>query len=96
MLALLAARRAEPAFDPAVPQRVLGLGPALFALQRTPPAGPPVVCLHSVVPHPQRVALAVAPGAQLVDLLGGAGVTADGAGAAHVELGPYQVRWLRG
>ncbi len=96
---LLRVRRAEPAFHPAGTQRVLQLGPALFALLRTPPAGGrPVLCLHNVSANPQTIQL---PTSELDargryhDLLTGATFAIE-TGVAAITLSAYQTVWLVG
>jgi glycosidase len=95
MIELLRARRAEPAFHPNAPQRVLNLGDGLFALERHGPDGSPLLCLHNVAAAPQSARLNARPGARYVDLLGGEAFTAAASGALAVELGPYQALWLK-
>ncbi len=96
---LLRARRAEPAFHPAGGQQVLDLGPAVFAVLRTPPhAGRPVLCMTRVVPQPQSLALSPASGACYApygwrDLIGG-GVYPAAPGQIEVGLAGYQTIWL--
>jgi sucrose phosphorylase len=96
MAALLRARRAEPAFHPNAPQRVLDLGPAIFALERRPAAAPPVTCLHNVSAAAQTVTLQADPAARRIEIIGGATHRAAADGALTVELPPYGVAWLRG
>ena len=90
-------RRAEPAFHPAGGQQVLDLGPGVFAVLRTPPtdAGRPVLCLVSVSPRPQTVALPADLGARgpWRDLIG-ASAHPVAASATRIELAPYQACWL--
>lgn len=88
-LALLSARRREAAFHPRSPQRVLELGPAVFAVERLGPGGTErVICLQSVSAEAQTVQLS---GGERRDLLTGEAV----AGGA-LQLEPYAVRWLKG
>ena len=90
---LLRVRRAEPAFHPAGEQQVLDLGPALFAVLRTPPAGGrPVLCLHNVSSQPQ-IALLDALDGSVYDLLSGDVFSGSG-DAVHIPLNGYQTRWL--
>ena len=90
---LLRVRRAEPAFHPAGEQQVLDLGPALFAVLRTPPAGGcPVLCLHNVSSQPQ-IALLDALDGSVYDLLSGDVFSGSG-DAVHIPLDGYQTRWL--
>lgn len=96
MAALIRARRSEPAFHPGGPQRVLDLGPALFAIERRSPAGDTtVLCAHNVSAAPQAMRATGVPGAVYVDLLGGEHYLADAAGALALTLAPYQVAWLK-
>ncbi|HEU4323052.1 MAG TPA: alpha-amylase family glycosyl hydrolase [Roseiflexaceae bacterium] len=98
---LIRARRAEPAFHPASPQRVLTAGDSVFALLRgAPERGEVVVCVHNVSDVPQTLALdgfalGLPPGARLRDLLGGPGATVDVHAVLSLTLAPYQTLWLR-
>jgi sucrose phosphorylase len=94
MLQLIRTRRGEAAFDPAVSQRVLNLGPSLFALERTPEGGSRVICLHSVAAQPTSVSVTAKPGEAFVDLLSGKGFAANATGDLELTLAPYAVRWL--
>jgi sucrose phosphorylase len=95
MIQLLRARRGEPAFHPNGAQRVLDLGPSLFALERRSPAGDSrLLCLHHVASEGQTVALEGCDGSW-TELIGGRSYTADADGALRVELGPYGVAWLQ-
>jgi glycosidase len=95
MQALLRARRAEPAFHPNAPQRVLDVGDGIFALERQGPDGPPLLCLHNVAAAPQSASVAGTPGERYVDLISGDTFTAESDGALAVELAPYQALWLK-
>jgi sucrose phosphorylase len=96
MATLLMLRRGEPAFHPAGPQRLLDLGAGVFAIERRAPgAADALICLHSVVATAQQARLSVAPGAAHQDLLSGATIVAGADGELLVDLGPYQVRWLK-
>jgi glucosylglycerate phosphorylase len=98
---LLQARRSAAAFHPAAPQRVLDLGPGLFALQRGPAedgSDQTVLALHNVTARSQTVNLAEAlaslhlPSAvPLRDLITGAAVEDR---ATSLTLPPYRVVWL--
>ena len=95
---MLHVRRAEPAFHPAGGQQVLDLGPAVFALLRTPPEaghGRPVLCLQSVSSQPQTVHLEadLLGDSRYRDVLTGA-VYAAASGAVAIELAGYQTCWL--
>ena len=96
---LLALRAAEPAFHPAVPQRVLRLDPRLFALARIPAGGgTPLVAVvevsGSAVEAPLRLADAGLGAGPLVDLVSGEELCVAG-GSVELRLRPYQVAWLR-
>ncbi len=97
---MLRLRRGEPAFHPAGGQQVLDLGPAVFAVLRTPPeSGRPVLCLVNVSVQPQTAYLGSGfgelwhAGGACFDLIEGAVFQANGETLA-VELSGYQVRWL--
>lgn len=98
---LIRVRRAEPAFHPASPQRVLTAGDAVFALLRgAPEQGQALLCLHNVSDAPQTLALdgftlGLSPGARLSDLLGGTLVEVDRHAMLSLTLAPYQTLWLR-
>ncbi|MBN1312928.1 MAG: DUF3459 domain-containing protein [Anaerolineae bacterium] len=88
---LLRARAASPAFSPYGTQNTLDCGEAIFALMRHAPGGnEQVLCLHNVSDRPQDVSLPK-PEERLTDML--AGQTWEG--EQSIELGPYQVCWLR-
>jgi glycosidase len=95
---MLRVRRGEPAFHPTGGQQVLDLGPAVFAVLRTPPDaghGRPVLCLQSVSPYPQTVHLEtnLFGGSSCHDLLAdGMYVTKNGVLA--IDLTGYQTCWL--
>ncbi|MFZ2520864.1 MAG: hypothetical protein WA089_19360, partial [Anaerolineae bacterium] len=84
-----------PAFHPAADQQVHDLGPAVFAVLRTPPgAGRPVLCLVNVSSQPQTI-----PAPRAIPGLHRAGAIHDlieetAPGAAVIELAAYQARWL--
>lgn len=85
---LLNARRQEAAFHPTGSQRVLDCGPALFALERTPPGGgAPVLAVHNVTGSPAAFAL---PTGQWRDLL-----TRQRYAGGPLTLAAYQVVWLK-
>ena len=95
---MLQVRRAEPAFHPAGEQQVLELGPAVFAVLRTPPdagRGQPVLCLQSVSSAPQTVTLkaGLLGGNRCHDLFTGTEYGAE-TGAAEIPLAGYQTCWL--
>lgn len=90
---LLRVRQAEPAFHPAGGQQVLDLGPAIFAVLRTPPgAGRPVLCLVNVTAEPQTVDIRTGLDHPCRDLLADASDIASR--GPMIELDRYQVRWL--
>ncbi|GAB4429327.1 MAG: alpha-amylase family glycosyl hydrolase [Chloroflexi bacterium OHK40] len=96
MADLIRARRREPAFHPAAPQRVLDLGPALFAIERgAPGASGSVLCLHNVAGAPRVVHYTAGPGAAFTELLSGETLAVAPDGSLAVELPAYGVRWLR-
>lgn len=82
---LLSARRAHPAFHPNAPQRVLNVGPGVFALERTPMRARPVLALHNLSADPQPVAATAG-----VDLLTGR----RHEGGPPLVLAPFEVLWL--
>lgn len=88
MLALIRTRRAEPAFHPQAAQRILDLGPTIFAVERQPAVGAPILCLHNVTAQAQTLRLDLPP--TVYDRLSGTLLTA----ADAAQLAPYQVRWL--
>jgi sucrose phosphorylase len=96
---LLKARRAHAAFHPNGPQRVLDLGPGLFALVRTPPGGgDALLCLHSVCDGPQTLRiggdhLPWPHAAAARDVVSGDRFPVE-EGHLALELPPYRVLWL--
>ena len=86
---LLAARRAEPAFHPEVPQAILDLGPDIVGLVREARGGGGrVVCLTNLTGSPTTADLAAVAGwSGGTDLLGG------GDAGATVDLAPWQTVW---
>jgi sucrose phosphorylase len=88
---LLAVRREHPAFHPVGAQRVLDLGPALFALTRTAPdERETLLCLHNVTGEAQTVALSPDVAAvSLRDILNGEVYNGEA-----LTLAPYQILWL--
>jgi len=89
---LLRVRRAQAAFHPASPQRILPTGASVFGFQRGPHKGQIVVALHNVSSEVQGVDAAVLPdvGAGYRDLLNGALYGSS----QPITLAPYQVVWL--
>lgn len=86
---LLEIRTTEPAFHPLGGQSVLELHPAVFALERTNPAGDRrVIALHNV--SGDTVTVTLPDSGQRRDLIGGQAVSGS------AQLAPYQVMWLRG
>ncbi|MCA9668081.1 MAG: hypothetical protein KC503_20925 [Myxococcales bacterium] len=88
MRALLSARRAHAAFAPAAAQRVVDLGPATFALERTAANGQTVLALADVSGRERRVVLPHAE--RYASLLEGGGASEQ----RELTLEPYGVRWL--
>lgn len=91
---LLTARREHPAFHPNGAQRVLDLGPAIFALTRTAPDGSEtLLCLHNVTGKAQTVELSatdiVAGAVGLQDL-----ISSERYARTTLTLAPYQILWL--
>jgi glycosidase len=99
---LLKARAATPAFHPHGAQQVIRAagGAPVFALLRVAPGGGErVICLHNVSAQPQPVELdahtaQLGTVAGLTDLIGGAHLR-PARTTFRVELGPYQVSWLK-
>ncbi|MEP7291274.1 MAG: alpha-amylase, partial [Chloroflexota bacterium] len=84
---LLDLRSRYAAFHPLGRQKVLDLGSAVFALERTAPDGSErIIALHNVTGN--RVLLTL-PKGQWRDILN------ENESAAGVTLAPYQVAWLR-
>jgi sucrose phosphorylase len=95
---LLRVRRSTPAFHPRAAQRVLDLGPAVFALVRTQAGSVPVLALHNVTAKAVDLSLNpdtldIPPG-PLRDLLTGETHSIEG-GRVAVRLAPYGVCWLQ-
>ncbi len=94
--ALILRRIGEKAFHPNSPQQVLSLHPAAFTLLRTTPEGSEhIVALHNISQETITVDLAGVPvlpvGGVYRDLVSGAQVE-----RTRVQVGPYQVLWLKG
>jgi sucrose phosphorylase len=94
MRALISARRSNPAFHPNSPQRILDLGPGIFALERQPAGGPPITCLHSVRAEPQAITLDLEPDHSYVNIITSERYRSDGDGALALTVAPYGVVWL--
>jgi glucosylglycerate phosphorylase len=96
---LIRIRRGQAAFHPNGPQRVLAAADALCTLLRSSPDGREhILCIHNVSGQPQTLRIGNVPelaGAVLHDLVDGTSVAAGEAGL-DLEVGPYQVRWLKG
>jgi hypothetical protein len=97
---LLRARAASPAFDPLGQQRVLDVGPAVFAVLRQA-GGHWAVCLHNVAATPQPVTLALADWGvperpEPIDLIDGRPLLGHNTGTLRLTLAPFQVLWLGG
>ena len=88
---MLEVRRRESAFHPSARQEVLDLGPEIFALRRhNQKTGGAVVALHNVTGSTQEVATEGPANGEMRDLL-----TGERFGGETVELGAYQVRWMK-
>jgi sucrose phosphorylase len=94
MRALISTRRSNRAFHPNSPQRILDLGPGIFALERQPAGGPPITCLHSVRAEPQAITLDLEPDHSYVNIITSERYRSDGDGALKLTIGPYGVVWL--
>ncbi|MFN8523945.1 MAG: alpha-amylase family glycosyl hydrolase [Chloroflexota bacterium] len=90
MMRLLAVRRAQPAFHPNAPQRVLALTPGVLAIQRGPHAGQTLFALHSTSAHSAGVTLEALAPSTLVDVL----TDQTMGGRRSLTLAPYGVAWL--
>jgi len=93
--AIMARRKATPAFSAAVPTQILDLGnPALFLFRRAD-AGRPVTCIFNFTETDQGVTpwgLGLEGGRDYRDLLTGRPLAlTDG----MVRIGPYQALWLQ-
>jgi len=89
---LLEVRRGHPAFHPQAPQRVLGLGRGVLALERGPREGQSVLALHNLDASPRPVELPDSDHLDAwVDLLSGREMS----GGSPQELRPYEVVWLQ-
>ncbi len=95
---LIRIRRSQAAFHPNGPQRVLAAGDALFTLLRSSPDGREhILCVHNVSGHPQTLRIDDVPelaGAVLHDLVDETSLAA-GEQAIELEVGPYQVCWIK-
>jgi sucrose phosphorylase len=88
----LSVRRQLPAFHPDVRQRTLPLHDDIFAIERLPDEGEPVLVLTNVTAKPVAAPLPPAyRGMPLRNAL--TDVTVD-AGQSHYELDRYQVAWI--
>jgi sucrose phosphorylase len=93
---LLRLRRQRPAFSPHAPQRVLDLGPGIFALERTSANGQTVLCLHNLKPHPLDISVPVPPGSQprsVTELFTQQQLTLE-SNTLRLHLIPYQTAWV--
>lgn len=88
MTRLLRIRRDQPAFHPSVPQRILDLGPKIFAVHRPHPDAP-VTTLFNVTAHPQTVSPDTLHRSS-EDLISGEQLDAN----SPIPLAPWQFRWL--
>jgi sucrose phosphorylase len=87
MATLLRARRAQPAFHPNAPQRVLPTGPGVFGLRRGPYRGQEIVSLHNLTGERQALE---GPWPAALDLITGRRVET----CPVLSLGPHEVLWL--
>ena len=93
-LKILRERRKHPAFHPDAPQKIIDLGPELFAILRTSQNNDEkILALNNVTDKNVTASLDAVDGfstdAQLTDLLGNTKLAAD-----SIELAPYQCVWL--
>jgi glucosylglycerate phosphorylase len=91
---LLEVRWRQPALHPRSGQRILEVGPGIFALARGPREGQSLVTLHNVSDSP-RVAAGDWPAGgrgDWEDVIGGERFDSG----SELQLAPYQVLWLRG
>jgi glucosylglycerate phosphorylase len=95
--ARIRARRAEPAFHPAAPQRFPEVAAPVIAIERHRRDGSAVVvCLQSTAGEPVSVELTDLPAdAAGVELCGGPGARTTAQGRLSLVLDPLEVRWLR-
>ncbi|HEX9372943.1 MAG TPA: alpha-amylase family glycosyl hydrolase [Roseiflexaceae bacterium] len=100
MAALIGVRRGQRAFHPSGPQRVLAGDDALFTILRSSPDGREhILCVHNVSDQARFLDLRARDlpeiaGRPLADLVGGGALPAWD-GEMPVEIGPYQVLWLK-
>lgn len=94
---LLRVRRGTDAFHPNGAQRVLDVGPDVFAFVRSRSAVQgPVLCLHSATDKGVTFKWGEAgPATEWQDLISGEKYSADSAGSLTIRLQPYQVAWLQ-
>ncbi len=92
---LLRVRRAQPAFHPNAPQRVVAAGRGVFGVLRGPRQDQSILALHSVSDAGQTVTAELLEetlgGSRCVELVSGRPL---GAGEG-LRLAPYRVAWIR-
>ena len=88
-LELLRIRSGQPAFHPNADQRVLGLGPACFALRRLAVEGDDLIAVISVSEETTHVDVST-EAASVTDVL----AVDEDLEVGSISLAPYQVRWL--
>jgi len=99
MKRLLRARSSCPAFAPHAQQRILRVGPGLFAFTRAPALNDQeILCVHNVTAVEQSFPCAAwhlerAAGGQVEDLIGTSQI--DWYSLVSLPLRPYQSMWLR-
>jgi sucrose phosphorylase len=85
--ALLAIRRADPAFHPKGAQQALSLHPSVFALERVAPDNSShVLALHNVAGQPAAITLPPGQWRNLHD---------EKLYSGKLTLNPYQVAWMK-
>ena len=102
--ALLRARSLEPLFHPKVPQKVLGLNPAVFALLRSTSQnnGEGMLCIHNLSLDPVELLFSPAEfgldiEVGMREIIGGDIVfpSDEPGGLVSLEVDSYEVLWLR-
>ena len=100
---MIRCRRRSTAFDPNAPQRILDLGRAFFAVERTGLDGRDrVIALHNVSGAQQKAVLEEPDGSagkssgrgELTDLLTGRRYLPQSDGRYMLQVGPYETLWL--
>ena len=86
---VLALRAAHPVFHPDAAQRILDLGPALFAVERRTKDGAAVLAVSNCTAEAQE---ATVPGSYALNLLTG---RPAGSSGGKLRLEPYETAWLQ-